>query len=181
MYENDQHHLQSQLRFGTTCFTLFYRGPRAVTLLVFPSLTKNLPCEKHSDRSTVVRRQEPGALQWRSDQDWETWDKLDISGTSCWCQRRRYLVPLRTKTNNTSGSQYLNDVAHVESECSCPHLASSNQSVVYTGVFRQLRYITAIQTLPHGIAGRFFHASTRCCVSSLHPCSIRTTLQYDIL
>jgi len=116
------------------------------------SPTKNLPCEKHSDRSTAVRRQEPGALQWRSDQDWETWDKLDISGTSCWCQRRRYFVPLRTKTNNTSGSQYPTDVAHVECECSCPHLASSNQSVVYNGVFRQLRYITAIQTLPHGIA-----------------------------
>ena len=93
-----------------------------------------------------------------------------------------YLVPLRTSTNNTAGSQYPTDVAHIHCECSwvAPTLPPATPNVSYIPVVLDVFGIQGIQTIPHGIAS----VSSILSIASLHlthgSLSVRTTLQYDI-
>ena len=94
-----------------------------------------------------------------------------------------YLVPIRTRTNNTAGSQYPTDVAHIQCECSwvAPTLPPATANVSHIPVSLDSFGITAIQTVPHGLASKSFNAPTLCCVSLIHPHSIRSAFKYDIL
>ena len=89
-----------------------------------------------------------------------------------------YLVPLRTRTNNTAGSQYPTDVAHIHCECSwvAPTLPPATPNVSYIPVVLDVLGIQGIQTIPHGIAS----VSSVPSIASLHltrgSLSIRTTL-----
>ena len=71
-----------------------------------------------------------------------------------------YLVPLRTSSNNTVGSQYPTDVAHVQCECSweAPTLPpATNESYIQVSLERL--GITGIQTAPHGMACKCFRSA----------------------
>ena len=92
-----------------------------------------------------------------------------------------YLVPLRTSSNNTVGSQYPTDVAHVQCECSweAPTLPpATNESYIQVSLERL--GITGIQTGPHGMACKClrsaFHAGSHCAT----PHSICANFEHDL-
>jgi hypothetical protein len=138
----------------------------AVTLLVLPSLTNqelNVP---------LITRSTPVEVPWSADENLAPFNAGLIGsaqlGTS-WTYLEQvvgasvadtmppgYLVPLRARTNNTAGSQYPTDVAHVQCECSWvpPTLPPATANVSHIPVSLESFGIAAIQTVPHGLASK---------------------------
>jgi hypothetical protein len=69
-----------------------------------------------------------------------------------------YLIPFRTHTNNTAGSQYPTDAAHIQCKCNwvALQLPPPIANVSYIPVSLDSLGIKAIQTVPHGISSEFF-------------------------
>jgi hypothetical protein len=83
-----------------------------------------------------------------------------------------YLVPLRTQTNNTAGSQYPTDVAHIQCECNwvAPTLPAATANVSYIPVSLDRYGIAAVQTVPHGAACRFIFMHQKHAAADLDIC-----------
>ena len=141
----------------------------ALTLLALPVLTDtelDIP---------LLKRDSPIEVPWSADatlapsnigsiglgQLGTSWTYLEqvIGATISDTMPQGYLVPLRTPTNNTFGSQYPTDVIHIQCECSwvAPTLpvAITNANVSYIPISLESFDITAIQTVPHGAACKF--------------------------
>jgi hypothetical protein len=133
----------------------------AVTLLVLP-----YPISQEIDIPSIVMAR-PIEVPWSTDQTLAPYNAAEISfgqlGTS-WTYLEQitgsivgdiippgYLVPLRTSTNNTAGSQYPTDVAKIRCKCSwlAPRLPPASDTLG----------VNAIQTAPNGIASEFLPVS----------------------
>jgi hypothetical protein len=96
-----------------------------------------------------------------------------------------YIVPsLGASSNNTGGSRYPTDVAHVQCNCTwvAPILPIATANVSYIPISLEEFGISALQTVPSGVASTcillFVHSS----LSQWHSYfSICTAIQHDIL
>lgn len=139
----------------------------AVTLLTLPSLI-NQPLT-----IPLLARSTPVEVPWSADLNVAPFNadlvEIALVGTS-WTYLEQvvgasvgdimppgYLVPLRTRTNNTIGYQYPTDVAYVQCECTwvAPTLPPATANVSYIPVSLESFGIDAIQAIPHGIASEF--------------------------
>ena len=139
----------------------------AITLLVLPSLT--------NQELTIpfLAIDPPIEVPWSADGTLAPYNGPDIAigqlGTS-WTYLEQivgssvgdtmppgYLIPLRTHTNNTVGSQYPTDVAHIQCECNwvALQLPPPIANVSYIPVSLDSVGIKAIQTVPLGISCEF--------------------------
>jgi hypothetical protein len=152
----------------------------AVTLLVLPSLTnQNLTI-------AVLAIDPPIEVPWSADGILAPYNGPDIAiaqlGAS-WVYLEQivkssvgdtipsgYLIPLRTHTNETAGSQYPTDVAHIQCECNwvALQLPPPVANVSYIPVSLDNLSIKAIQTVPHGFSSEFSMSFPCFSLSHLH-------------
>lgn len=162
----------------------------AVTLLVLPSL--------NSQELTIsfLKREDPIEVPWSADETLAplnsgiielgrlgaSWAYLEqiVGASVADTMPQEYLVPLRLRTNSTTGSQYPTDVAHIQCECSwvAPTLPPATNTTFIQASLESFS-IEGIQTLPRGIASWSFAYFSS--VASIHIShSFLATLQYVI-